>query len=203
MATDERRTSVRRPGGPTDRPADAEASRRDDWSTFWSDPFVNFWRGGPRRVAEDLDRWFQSARIREPRGGGPAERADWTPDIETHQRDDQFVMRADLPGLKRADIVVHATDGALTIEGERRAEEHDRREGYYRTERSYGRFCRTIPLPEGAIPDSAKATFKDGVLEVVMNAPPREVSRGRRIEIAEPDTRTEPEPPASSTIYPE
>ena len=51
--------------------------------------------------------------------------------------------------------------------------------------RTYGRFCRMVPLPEGAISDSAKASFKNGVLEVVLQAPPHEVSRGRRIEITE------------------
>jgi HSP20 family protein len=53
----------------------------------------------------------------------------------------------------------------------------------FRSERAYGSFYRVVPLPDGAMSDSAQATFKNGVLEIVLNAPPREVQRGRRIEI--------------------
>jgi HSP20 family protein len=112
---------------------------------------------------------------------------DWNifnPQVETFQRGDQLVVRADLPGLSKDDINVDVTDDAIIISGERRDEFEDEREGVYRTERSYGSFYRAIPLPEGAIADNAKAQFKDGVLEITMPAPPREATRGRRIEIA-------------------
>jgi HSP20 family protein len=94
-------------------------------------------------------------------------------------------VRADLPGLKKEDIKIDVTDSALTIEGERREDHEEDREGYYRSERSYGSFYRVVPLPEGAITDSAKAHFNDGVLEIVVQAPPREVTRGRRLQIAD------------------
>jgi HSP20 family protein len=106
----------------------------------------------------------------------------WAPDIEVYQRDNDLVVRADLPGLKRDDVHVDITDADITISGERHHERESEREGLYRSERSYGSFCRTIPLPEGAITDQAKATFKDGVLEVAMPAPPQS-TRGRRLEI--------------------
>jgi HSP20 family protein len=112
-----------------------------------------------------------------------SDRGEWAPQIESFQRGDEFVVRADLPGMQQKDITVEIKDDAIVIEGERSNEREERDEGYYSTERSYGRFCRMIPLPEGAIADSAKATFKNGVLEVVLQAPPHEVSRGRRIEI--------------------
>ncbi len=70
-----------------------------------------------------------------------------------------------------------------SIQGERRQEHEEEHEGWYRNERSCGTFYRAMPLPEGTIADSAKASFKDGVLEVALQAPPREVSRGRRLEI--------------------
>lgn len=109
----------------------------------------------------------------------------WTPEIESFQRGDEFVVRADLPGLEKKDVSVEVQDDALVIQGERHSEHEDRRKGYYSSERSYGQFCRVVPLPEGAIADNAKATFKDGVLEVVMKAPPHELSRGRRLEIGD------------------
>jgi HSP20 family protein len=73
----------------------------------------------------------------------------------------------------------------MTIQGERKEQHEEEREGWYRNERTYGSFYRAVPLPEGTIADSAKATFKNGVLEVVLQTPPREVSRGRRLDIKE------------------
>lgn len=109
----------------------------------------------------------------------------WTPEVEVFHRDNELVVRADLPGLSREDIKVDVTDDRITIQGERKSEHEDKREGLYRTERSYGSFARVIPLPEGTITDQAKATFKDGVLEITMPAPPEQVTRGRRLEISE------------------
>jgi HSP20 family protein len=109
----------------------------------------------------------------------------WAPDIEVYQRNNNLVVRADLPGMKKDDVCIDITDDSITISGERRQEQEVERGGTYRSERSYGSFCRTIPLPEGAITDQAKATFTDGVLEVTMPAPPEQVTRGRRLEIIE------------------
>jgi HSP20 family protein len=75
-------------------------------------------------------------------------------------------------------------DDSLTIQGERRDEHEEEREGLFSSERIYGSFYRVVPLPDGAIPDTARAAFRNGVLEVTIEAPPREVSRGRRIEIS-------------------
>lgn len=113
-----------------------------------------------------------------------ASSAAWIPEIEVHQRNNDLVVRADLPGLKKQDVSVEVTDHDLTISGERRQEQQTERDGIYRSERTYGSFCRTIPLPEGAITDQAKASFHDGVLEVTLPAPPQ-LTRGRRLEIKE------------------
>jgi HSP20 family protein len=109
----------------------------------------------------------------------------WAPQLEVFHRNNELVVRADLPGLTKDDIKVDVTDEGITIEGERKREHQEEREGFYRSERSYGSFRRTVPLPEGAIADQAKATFKNGVLEVTMPAPPEQVRRGRRVEITE------------------
>lgn len=109
----------------------------------------------------------------------------WSPEIEVYQQNNEFVVRADLPGLRKEDITVDLTDDAVTIAGERRKETETEQGGVYRSERSYGSFSRTIPVSEGAMIDQAKATFKDGVLEIRMPAPPDQVTRGRRLEIKE------------------
>jgi HSP20 family protein len=106
-----------------------------------------------------------------------------SPDIDVVQKNNELTIRADLPGLKRDEVSVDITDDAVWIQGERKREREEEREGFYRTERSYGSFCRVVPLPEGAMTDQAKATFSDGVLEITMPAPP--VSKGRRLEITE------------------
>jgi HSP20 family protein len=111
--------------------------------------------------------------------------ATWMPAVEVSHQNNELVVRADLPGMKKEDVSVDVTDNEITISGERRQEHESEQGGVYRSERSYGSFHRTIPLPEGAITDQAKATFNDGVLEIRMPAPPEQVTRGRRLEIKE------------------
>ncbi len=109
----------------------------------------------------------------------------WAPQIEVVHRNNELVLRADLPGLSRDDVEVVVTGEAVIIQGERRQTHEERRDGFYRTERTYGSFYRMFPLPEEAMVDQAKATFKDGVLEVRMPAPPQSAKQGRRIEISQ------------------
>ncbi len=109
----------------------------------------------------------------------------WSPQVEMFERDNQLVVRADLAGLTRDDINVELSDKGITIEGERKSEHEEKREGYYRSERSYGKFYRRIPVPEGVNAEHAKATFNNGVLEVTMPAPKREERKARRLEISE------------------
>jgi HSP20 family protein len=166
-------------------------ARREATSTF-ADPFTTL-----DRFANEIDRIFDNFGFGRgwlaPRSnqwlGAPAVRSTgaslWAPDVEVSQRNNELIVRADLPGLKKDDIKVDVTDNAITIQGERRHEEEAERGGIYRSERSYGTFYRSIPLPEGAMTDQAKASFKDGVLEITMPAPPDQVTRGRRLEIKE------------------
>lgn len=150
---------------------------RDPFAAFWNDPFSFFQREWP----------FQREWMTRSGGQGTSL---WSPQIDSFQRGDQFVVRADLPGLKKEDVNIEVSDDSIVIQGERREEHEENREGYYRSERSYGSFYRTVPLPEGAITESAKAEFNNGVLEITMQAPPREVSRRRRIEIGESKENT-------------
>lgn len=152
-----------------------ELQRRDPFDLAWSSPFTLM-----RRMQDEMDRWFGGARW--PSAGEPF---DWAPAVDVFHRGNEFVVRADLPGLSKDDIELEINEDSLTLRGERRHEEEEEKEGMYRRERTYGSFVRVVPLPEGTIADSAKATFRDGVLEVVLQAPGREVKRGRRIEIGE------------------
>lgn len=150
------------------------------------------------RLADDMDRLFEGFGFGRgwpaPRFGTDWLRAGeqaWLPDIELFQRNNEIVLRADLPGLTKDDVKVDVAENTVTIQGERRKEHEEEREGIYRSERSYGSFYRTVPLPEGAMADQAKATFRNGVLEVTMPAPPSAVKSGRRLEISEPAAQAE------------
>lgn len=121
-----------------------------------------------RRFSRDMEWLFDEFGFRPrffertlPEGG-------WMPDVEIFQRDNRLIVRADLPGLKKEDVKVHVEENTLVIEGERREESEVKREGLYRSERSYGSFYRGLPLPEGVKADQVDATFKDGVLEIAM-----------------------------------
>ena len=96
----------------------------------------------------------------------------WVPAIEVFERDEKFVVRVDLPGLKKEEVKIEATHDELTIEGERKVEKEEKEEGLYRTERTYGRFFRRIGIPEHVKAEGAVALFKNGVLEIEMPAIP-------------------------------
>lgn len=114
----------------------------------------------------------------------------WTPEVEVFERAGQMVVRADLPGLTKDDIKIDLTERAITIDGERKQEHEESDNGYYRSERSYGHFYRRIPLPEGVDIDTAKAQFRDGVLELTFAVPKPLERKARKIEIAdEPPNR--------------
>jgi HSP20 family protein len=148
------------------------------------------WSGRPvtalQRMADQMDRMFDDfglgRRWASPLWGDTGVEA-WAPEIDVFQKNNELTVRADLPGLKREDVTVDITDDAVTIQGERKREHEEEREGFYRSERSYGSFCRVVPLPEGAIAEQAKANFRDGVLEITMPSPP--AAKGRRLEITE------------------
>lgn len=107
----------------------------------------------------------------------------WAPPIEMFKRDGQLVVHADLPGLRRDDVEVELADNAVTIEGERRNAREEKQEGFYRSERSYGKFFRRVPLPEGFNSEEATASFRDGVLEITMPARKGEAKAARKLEI--------------------
>lgn len=112
------------------------------------------------------------------------EKIDWVPKIEVLQEKEQLIVRAELPGLSKDDVKVEVTDDALTLSGERKEEKEEKREGYYRSERSFGSFYRRVPLPEGAKVNDATATFNNGILEVTMQVP-KLVPQKRQLEITQ------------------
>jgi HSP20 family protein len=118
--------------------------------------------------------------------GGQGRR--WAPAVDVLERDDSLVLKADLPGLSEDDVQIEVRDNVLTIAGERKAEHEERQNGYYRVERSFGRFSRALQLPDGIDADRIAAAFDKGVLEVTIPKP--EQRQPRRIEIGGSNAET-------------
>jgi HSP20 family protein len=152
-----------------------------------------------RRFAEEMDHLFENfglhtgfrmpslltrghELLRREAGLIPAE---WSPRIDVLEREGQFAIRADLPGLSKEDVKVDITDDVLTIQGDRKQQKKEEREGYCYSECSYGSFYRAIPLPEGADVSKATANFHNGVLEITMPAPAQVGKKARRLEVRE------------------
>jgi HSP20 family protein len=120
----------------------------------------------------DMNRLFDSffqGRGNSRRGAGGLQR--WIPPMDLTEDEQQFVLRADLPGVERGDVDIEVKDDVLTISGERRSEHEDKGEGFYRMERSFGRFSRSIDLPSGVEAGAVSADFENGVLEVRIPKP--------------------------------
>jgi HSP20 family protein len=98
------------------------------------------------------------------------------------ETDDHYVLRADLPGLSQEDVNIELESNVLTISGERKAEHERHEEGYYRIERAFGSFVRSLTLPEGIDPDAIQANFDRGVLEIRIPKP--EQRKPRKVTIS-------------------
>ncbi|MFL5780273.1 MAG: Hsp20/alpha crystallin family protein [Thermoleophilaceae bacterium] len=105
----------------------------------------------------------------------------WVPAMDLVESDEQFVLRADLPGLSEDDVSIEIRDNTLTISGERKSEFEQKERGWYRVERSTGAFSRSLALPEGIDAGAVSAEFDKGVLEVRIPKP--EQRKPRRVEI--------------------
>jgi HSP20 family protein len=139
-----------------------------------------------RRMTTEFERMFEEPGwpFRGPLfATRPFEAATWSPGIDVFERDNRLVIRIDLPGVKKENVKVEVTDGQLMITGERRNETEEKKEHYYRCEREYGTFYRTVPLPEGVKFEEVKATFGDGLLEVNVPLPAKAEPTVRTVEI--------------------
>ena len=137
----------------------------------WFGPF-----GLMRRMFGDLERMMGFGWLR------PFATDTYFPQFDVVRRGDKIVVRADLPGLAADDVEVTLDDGSLVVTGERRADREYEEGDVWRSERSYGRFERVIPLPEGVDAESCEARFDNGVLEIELKAPEKE-QKGKKIEI--------------------
>ncbi len=135
-------------------------------------------------MRKDMDRLFEeffSPITRRRRGWLKPEMGIIVPNIEMYDRKNELVVKAELPGVAKEDIDLTITKDSLTLKGEVKREEEIKEEDYYACERSYGSFTRTIALPAEVDSEKAKASFKSGVLEIVL--PKKEEAKPKEIKI--------------------
>lgn len=106
----------------------------------------------------------------------------WMPVIESHVENGNVIVKADLPGINPKDVSIAVTGNQLTITGERKHEEKKEEKDYFYQEVQYGKFARTLTLPEGVDADKVKANYKDGVLQITMPAPKALAAKKIQIE---------------------
>ena len=125
----------------------------------------------PFREMEDMERhlgstfgesWLPSLWSRVP------EARAWVPDLDVFEKDGKFVVKAELPGMEEKDVDVSIEGDTLTIKGEKETEKEVKEEDYYRCERAYGSFFRSVPLPNSVDKDKVEANYNNGVLEVML-----------------------------------
>jgi HSP20 family protein len=125
----------------------------------------------------------------QPGGAGNAARR-WLPAMDLLETDQDFVLRADLPGMTESDVNIELEDNILTVSGERKTEHEGEREGFYRVERAFGSFSRSLTLPKGIDPEGVGASFRQGVLEVRVPKPEERKPRKISIEAGQDEPRT-------------
>lgn len=106
---------------------------------------------------------------------------EWAPSVDISEDDKEWLVKADLPEIKREDVKVTVENGVLTISGERKFEKEEKDKKYHRIERSYGNFVRSFTLPDAADGSKVNAEFKDGVLKV--HLPKAEKAKPKAVEV--------------------
>ncbi|HLO27459.1 MAG TPA: Hsp20/alpha crystallin family protein [Geobacteraceae bacterium] len=137
---------------------------------------------------EDMERWFEEAFRRPflgpswmPRIKLPEIMGEVSPSVDIFEDGNNVVVKAEVPGMKKEEIEVNLTQDTITISGHKKEEEKVEKKDFYRLERTFGSFTRKLRLPSDILTDKAKATFKDGVLEV--RIPKSPTARAKKIAI--------------------
>ena len=150
--------------------------------TRWNPFRTSSW--DPFKDLEDFEQRLSSVfgrGVAKPNGEEAISIADWAPLVDIIEDDKEFLVKAELPGLKVEEIKVTVEEGVLTISGERKVEKEEKNKKYHRVERAYGKFERSFTLPDKADGARANAEFKEGVLQV--HLPKTEKPAGKALEV--------------------
>lgn len=135
----------------------------------------------------EMDDFFSSLRRNFGRGlpavSGDGELANWSPAVDITETDKEFLVKGELPGVKKEDVNVELHNGVLTLAGERRYEKEDKDEKHHRIERAYGSFSRSFSVPDNVDEAAIKAEFKDGVITVHLPKTAKKEPAGTKIPV--------------------
>ena len=131
-------------------------------------------------MSERLNRVFTRPALR-PSGKEALTVADWMPTVDISETDAEYLIKAELPEVKKEDVKITVEEGVLTLQGERRQEKEEKGKKYHRVERSYGSFVRSFTLPESVDEAGVKAEYKDGVLS--LHLPKTEKVKPKAIDV--------------------
>ena len=133
-------------------------------------------------LQDRMNRMFESS-VHGERGDEDMETAAWTPAVDIYETKDAIMVNVEAPGMSREQFAVEVKDDVLTLKGERPFEKDVSREHYHRIERTYGKFRRSFVLGMPVNNDGITASYRDGVLEIVL--PKVEEAKAKKIEITE------------------
>ena len=132
-------------------------------------------------VQNRLGSFFGGRFPRVGNGNGGLKLADWSPQVDITEDEKEYLIKADLPEMKKDEIKVNVTEGVLSVSGERKTEKEEKNKKFHRIERSYGTFQRSFTLPEDANGAKVSAEFKEGVLKV--HLPKSPVAKSKAIDV--------------------
>lgn len=147
---------------------------------------MNLIKWDPFRELEDvsnrLNRIFGQTTARNEAGNEMRAVADWMPSVDISETEAAYLIKGEIPGVKKENVSVTIQDGMLTIQGERKQEKEEKGKKFHRIECSYGSFMRSFRIPDDADESKAKAEFKDGMINITL--PKSEKSKSKAINVA-------------------
>lgn len=148
---------------------------------------MNLVKWNPFRELEDvnnrLNSIFGRLPVRAESGQEMLAVTDWIPSVDISETDSAYLIKGEIPGVKKEDVKVTIEDGMITLRGERKQEKEDKGEKYHRIERCYGSFMRSFRLPDDAEESTVKAEFKDGMISVTLPKSEQAKNKPKQIEV--------------------
>lgn len=146
------------------------------WEPFKWDPFKEL-----DEMSQRLNRLFGRPATQAEGGRESLATVDWAPSVDISESDNEYVIKAEIPDVKKEDVKVTVENGQLTIQGERKQEKEEKNKRYHRIERSYGSFMRSFSVPDSVDESKAKAEYKDGMLTLTL--PKTEKAKPKALEV--------------------
>ena len=140
-------------------------------------------RWNPLTELDDIQQRLNRVFLDRTAKAGAPSFTDFSPAVDIEENATEFIVKADLPDVKKDDLKIHLENGVLAIEGERKQEKEQKGTTFHKIEREYGRFVRRFSLPTDVDADKVRAVFKDGVLNVVLPKAPSATSKTIEIKV--------------------